>query len=640
MTAAPLPAGDTKKRFTNRARAWLPEGRALPEGTWRRRHAMIVRFALIQAIAIGLYGYSQHFSIGDCLSESGVVAVPALLASLDVASRRLRTISSTVSLMFACAVAVDFAHGVTEAHFLFFVMIGIVALYQDWTAFIVCLVIVVVHHAVFGSIDPAAVYAGSDERAHPIEWALIHGAFVGAACIVSLISWKANEQQELSDPLTRIANRVAFGEELDRALTDTASPVSVIFVDLDDFKQVNDSTGHGAGDVVLVAAARRMRQAIRDSDFVARLGGDEFAVVVRADATEAAVVAQRLLERLNQPVIAGGREHVIRASVGVADSALAGSRRADDLVRDADLAMYTAKSAGKNRVATYSAGVDKLVRDRAKLAADIQVALENDELEVYYQPVVGGSSRRLVGAEALLRWHHPVRGLVSPDLFIPIAEETGAIRAIGAWVLERAIAQLAGWQAALPGGAELSMAVNLSAIQLESDDLVTMVAAALAEHGVAPRRLTLEVTESVLVDDLERARLQLAALRRLGCKIAIDDFGTGYSSLSYLSSLPADTIKIDRSFITGLTVRTGPSILVQAVVDMARALGLEVVAEGVEDDEQQAVLNDLNCPLSQGYLYSPPLTAERFAALASTWADARPGCELAPLAGLGADATS
>ena len=624
-------------RLGGRIRGWLPEGRSLPETTWRRRHTMIVRFALLQAVAIGAYGLVQRFPLADCAGETLLVVVPALLALLEQASRRLRTISATVSLMFACAVAVDFARGVTEAHFLFFVMIGVVALYQDWTAFIVCLGIVVVHHAVLGSIDPSAVYAGANERAHPIEWALIHGAFVLAACVAHLVAWKANEQQELSDPLTRLANRVAFTEELDRALQAGPEPVSVIFVDLDDFKQVNDSAGHRIGDEILVAAARRMLGAVRDTDLVARLGGDEFAVVVPADADEALTVAERLLDSLTAPVLVGGRHHLIRASVGVADSLLAGSRRADDLVRDADLAMYGAKSAGKDRVAVYRAGVDQQVRNRATLAVDIQQALQRGELELYYQPVVRGASGSLVGAEALLRWHHPVQGLVSPDLFIPLAEETGAIHAIGAWVLSQGIGQLASWQATLPSGPDLSLAVNVSPVQLDREELVANVDAPLRATGLDPSRLTLEVTESVLVGDLDRARLQLAALRQLGCKVAIDDFGTGYSSLAYLSSLPVDTIKIDRSFIAGLTLRAGPSVLVQAVVDMARALHLNVVAEGVEDQEQQAVLNHLCCPLSQGYLYSPPVDAATFARLAARWPEPAGPDPSGGLVGLAAD---
>ena len=281
--------------------------------------------------------------------------------------------------------------------------------------------------------------------------------------------------------------------------------------------------------------------------------------------------------------------------------------------------MYLAKSSGRNRFVTYTAGVDKTVRQRAELGFDIRHALESDELELYYQPVVLGSDGSLVGVEALLRWHHPVRGLVPPVEFIPLAEETGDIRAIGAWVLRTATAQVAEWQRTLVGCRDLGLAVNLSPVQMRGDDLVDMVTTILHAAGLEARYLTVEVTESMLLLDLEAARRQLDALRALGVRVAIDDFGTGYSSLSYLSKLPADVVKIDRSFVKDLESRSNASVLVQAVIDMATALDLDIVAEGVEEAPQQIALNELGCPHSQGYLFSPALPATDFAALAEAW---------------------
>jgi diguanylate cyclase (GGDEF)-like protein len=524
-----------------------------------------------------------------------------------------------MSLMLASTAIVDLAGGSDVAHFHFFVMVGVVALYQDWTAFGVCILITVLHHAVLGTFDPTAVYGSSTERSNPIVWSLVHGAFVLAASATHLIAWRANERQELSDPLTRLPNRTAFVERLERLSADPSIPISVCFVDIDNFKQINDSAGHHVGDRALCHVADQLTSVMRTGDMVARLGGDEFAVFVRGNAAAAEALAARLLARFERPMSVEGHQVVLRASIGVADNDLAGSRRPEDLLRDADVAMYLAKSSGKNRVVTYTAGVDQIVRDRAELTSDLRFALVEEQLTIHYQPVVAGAHGSLVGVEALVRWHHPVRGLIPPNDFIPLAEETGDIREIGAWVLRHAAAQVVAWQRTLSGCENLSLAVNLSPVQLRDEDLVELVCSALMATSLAPRHLTLEVTESMLLVDLDHARGQLDALRQLGVRIAIDDFGTGYSSLSYLSSLPADVIKIDRSFVKDLEAGSAPSVLVQAVVDMAQALDLGVVAEGVENAQQQTVLTELGCPHSQGYLYSPAVDAPDFARLVLDW---------------------
>jgi EAL domain-containing protein (putative c-di-GMP-specific phosphodiesterase class I) len=328
-----------------------------------------------------------------------------------------------------------------------------------------------------------------------------------------------------------------------------------------------------------------------------------------------------LLNVLQDPVVIDGHELLVHVSIGIADSDLARSRLAEDLLRDADLAMYLAKSSGRNRFVTYTAGVDQTVRQRAELATDIRHAVEAGEFELNYQPVVMGFDGSLVGVEALLRWHHPVRGLVSPAEFIPLAEETGEIRAIGAWVLRTAAAQVATWRRKLPGCEDLRLAVNLSPVQMRGDDLVETVTTILHAAGLDPACLTLEVTESMLLLDLEAARRQLDSLRAIGVRVAIDDFGTGYSSLSYLSKLPADIVKIDQSFVKDLESNANSSVLVQAVIDMATALHLDIVAEGVEEIPQQVALTQLGCPRSQGYLYSAAVPARAFAELVATWPD-------------------
>jgi diguanylate cyclase len=610
---SPAPTHRSRLRTAlRRTVAWLPEGRVLPDAIWIRRHRGITRFALAQSLAVGVFALLRHQSAATALIDTAIVAIPALCATSTAVGRRTRTNCATVSLMFASAAFVDLANGATEAHFHFFVMLGIVAMYQDWVAFGLCVLIIAVHHALMGILAPRSVYGSSDEWQHPIRWALIHAAFILAASITHLIAWKANEEQELSDPLTRLANRTAFVEALDRRLSDESKVVSVLFVDLDNFKTINDSGGHHIGDLALRHAAQRMSNCIREGDLVARLGGDEFAVLVRGSVEHAALVGRRISAQLQTPLEVEGREVFIHASIGVADSTLAGSRDSADLLRDADLAMYLAKSSGKNQVSVYTSGVDRIVRERATLAADLRAALTGAQFEVHYQPVIADGTR-LCGVEALLRWNHPTRGLVPPSEFIPLAEENGEITAIGAWVLHAALMQVSEWRQTLAGCTDLTVAVNLSAVQLRDPKLLDTVKNALAATQLPPAALILEVTETTLLRDLDSTRHRLDAIRGLGVRIAIDDFGTGYSSLSYLAKLPADEIKIDRSFITNLTQGTAPTALVRGIVDMARALDLEILAEGVELESQQEILRDLGCRLSQGYLYSKPLNPSDFA---------------------------
>jgi diguanylate cyclase (GGDEF)-like protein len=578
-----------------------------------------VRFALLQSVGVGLFGLLRGFSVIVCALDVILVAAPAVLACYRGASQSIRTISSTVSLMFASATIVDLANGSDVAHFHFFVMVGVVALYQDWLAFGVCILITVLHHAVLGTIDPKVVYGSSGEASDPVAWAFIHGAFILASSITYLIGWKTNEQQELSDAMTRLPNRTAFVRTLSQILGNPDRLVSVLYIDIDNFKQINDSAGHEAGDAVLQYVGERMHGVIREGDTLARLGGDEFAICVIGGASTAAAVASRLLLSLEEPVHVGQRELLVHASIGIADTELARSRLADDLIRDADLAMYLAKSSGGTRVVTYTAGVDQAVRQRAQLATDLRDALGGEQFELQYQPVVAGQAGELMGVEVLIRWHHPERGLVMPMEFIPLAEETGEIRAIGAWVLCTAAGQVVQWQRTLPGCGDLHLAVNLSPVQLRDENLVELISSTLAAVGLRPDHLTLEVTESMLLTDLAMARRQLDELRAMGVRVAIDDFGTGYSSLSYLSKLPADIIKIDRSFIQGLAGSSGTSVLTRAIVNMANGLNLETVAEGVENVDQQMLLNDLGCHFSQGFLYAPAISVSDFAAFVAQW---------------------
>ncbi len=419
------------------------------------------------------------------------------------------------------------------------------------------------------------------------------------------------------DALTGLPDRAAFVAAL-RAAAETGDGVAVLFLDLDDFKVVNDGFGHEAGDRLLIQVAQRLRAAVRESDLVARLGGDEFTVLCRGtgDPSVASIAAGRLRGALSEPFdVAGQRRHV-RVSIGCRVAA-PGEVDPDVLLRDADAAMYQAKEAGKNRVELFSDATRARIMRRLELEQELRAALDNDALEVHYQPQLDLTTGRLVGVEALVRWSQ-----ASPAEFIPVAEETGLIAPLGTWVLRTATHALATWHA--QGLTPLTVTVNVSTRQLDDPDFPAVVEAALTAAGIAPESLCLELTESALMSAGTSSLDALRAVKDLGVYVGIDDFGTGHSSLARLRSLPVEVLKVDRSFIDGLGTEHSDSAVVAAILSLAHALGLHVIAEGVETPLQANQLIALGSPAAQGFLWSPAVPADQLPALAAIGTAAHP----------------
>jgi len=424
------------------------------------------------------------------------------------------------------------------------------------------------------------------------------------------------------DALTGLPNRALFMDHVKMAIQRSRRNgdrlFAALFFDLDRFKVINDSLGHMVGDQLLVGVARRLEACLRPGDTVARLGGDEFVILLEelAGDDDAIDIARRVQEAVTQPFQIGGHEVFTTASLGIAPSST-GYERAEDLLRDADTAMYRAKLLGKNRHVVF----DKAMHDRAvellQMETDLRRAVERQEFFVQYQPIVSLATGRTSSFEALVRWQHPERGLVPPGEFIPVAEETGLIVPLGLWVLEEACRQMRRWQVEQSVAPDVTVSVNLSGKQFSQADLMGQVSSVLRQTGLAPSNLKLEITESMVMENIETAIDSLGQLRSLGIGLSIDDFGTGYSSLSYLHRFPIDTLKIDRSFVTRMTENSENAEIVRTIVTLARSLEMSVVAEGIEQMEQLDALRALDCDYGQGYLFSRPVGGRQAAALAA-----------------------
>ena len=740
-------ANDRPAGLIARAIATLPQGHTLPKPVWRTRHRFMLGVIWLQLAGLAVGALVVGRGVGDTIVSLGPILACALAGALPTGGRRVRGSMVAFGALYCSAALVDLSGGATEAHFHFFVMVAMLAAYEEWVPYLLAVGFVIVHHGLVGVLAPELVYSSPEAIASPLLWALIHAAFVVALSVVSIISWRLNEnaraesehahertrasegefrsafddapigmaivgldghfervnrslseltdftadqllgmtlaeivgiapaepgagdstsverpfrradrsrgwgllQQSIvrdehgtavhllvqlldltqrkhaerqlahaadHDGLTRLPNRACFERLASKAIAalPEGRSLALLFVDIDNFKSINDSLGHGAGDSLLILVAERLRAALAPNDLLARFGGDEFVILLPdSSEEEARARAARVQAAVQEPCDLGGRRRFVTASVGVT---MSDRRDASivELTRDSDAAMYRAKGAGKDGVVFF----DERQRDESQRRQDyedgLRTALERGEFELHYQIEVDLETHATFGVEALIRWRRADGSVIAPDDFIPLAERSGLIVPIGRWVIGEACRQAAAWRAEGVTGDDMLMCVNLSAAQLAHGELVADVAAALERHALPGRLLCLELTESAITDDPARADRTMLELKALGVKLAIDGFGTGQSSLAHLRHLmPVDILKIDRSFISGLLDGQEEAAVITTVVQLAQRLGLTAIAEGIEEASQAERLRQLRCSVGQGFVLGRPQPAAQIA---------------------------
>jgi diguanylate cyclase (GGDEF)-like protein len=726
----------------------LPTGGGLSDEDWAGRHRLLTVLLAVCMVLLTLFGLAKGAHTTELLVTDGLV-LPSLVAAARLANRRLRSLAVAFGFTAACAGFVALCHGLTEAHFTFFILIPALALYRDWAPFGGFLISTTLHHGGFGLIEADHTFGHDSAQQHPLLWAVIHGVAVLAAASFQLVAWRFNEieeerarenlnesQAQLSvafdetpvpmamfapdgrvlrtnsayrewlrlpdvlpdgfsirdlpllpvqpdepqigrllaesyepitvtrqyrrtddqslmwvqthatglydsagqlrltfvhcldvtavrdheaelryqvrhDSLTGLLSRKAFEFDLTALLAaaTAAGPASVIYLDVDRFKSINDGAGHTTGDDVLRALAVRLRHVVPSSALVARLGGDEFIVALTGPSGTGLRVGNSILAALAEPLAVGGYELPVSCSIGITTAFSPAST--DDVVLAADTAMYAAKRAGGNRLQVFTDELRAPVQEKIVAEARVRRALAGDQritLPLWFQPVAATATGQILGAEALVRMRTPEGEILSPYHFIAAAEETGLIVPLGEHVLRSAIDHLLHWSDRLG-----YVSVNVSPRQLSEPDFVPMVASILSRlPGFDPSRIVLEITETALLSSTVDVSERLTSLKQLGVRIALDDFGTGYSSLTWLKSLPADIVKLDRSFVAGLAEDPRKNSIIQAVLWLARSLGMSSIAEGVEEPADWEALRAAGCPAVQGYLFSKPLPAADF----------------------------
>ena len=739
--------------LASRAFSWLPHGKTLPPDVWRTRHRFMLGVIWLHVAGLAIAGVVVRQGVETLTFELAPIVVCAAAAALPTGGRLLRGSMVAFAALYCSAALVNMSHGATEAHFHFFVMVAMLAAYEEWVPYLLAIGFVLVHHGVAGVLDPESVYDTSSAMADPWKWAFIHAAFIVGLSIVNVISWRLNERvradaaeahertrlseaefrdafedapigmaivdegghftrvnhslaqltgftpaqlltmglpdvavmagdewlrnreegisfeceltradgstgwgllqrsavqrgtaerdhvllqildvtaqkqaaQQLAhaaehDVLTGLPNRAYFERCVDDAITSLGPDrsLAILFVDLDNFKLINDSLGHGAGDRLLVLVAQRLRGALDPADVVARFGGDEFVILLPDSNPNTALdTARRLRGELSRPCDLDGQRRFVTASIGLTLSNRPDTT-ASTLIRDGDAAMYRAKATGKNIDVLFDDELRGAAAWRLELETALRDALERGELALHYQLAVDLHTDAVFGVEALLRWHRDDGAMIAPNDFVPIAERSGLILPIGRWVLDEACRQAAAWRAEGILDDDALMCVNLSQVQLTRGDTTADVIAALARHDLPAEALCLEVTESAVMLDPDRANRTLAALKRIGVKLAIDDFGAGYSSLAHIKHLmPVDIVKIDRSFVEGLGDGVEDAAVITAIVELAEKLGLTTIAEGIEQASQAESLRELRCAIGQGFSIGRPepaaVMAQRFA---------------------------